>query len=155
MVGRCDFKDEKNGITAHYFLGRGGPKNGPKDYLIGEIQHNGKVVSELKGNYLGWLEFDGVRYFDVRSMQNYRPKPMSNDVKCSNSSNSRPRKLASDCIDRADCLAFLDGQVEKAQENKNEMEMLQRHDRKLREEAAKRREKGGPKIVYSYPVAKK
>jgi hypothetical protein len=28
--------------------------------------------------------------------------------------------------------------------------MLQRHDRKLREEAAKRRIKGGAKILYSY-----
>ena len=31
------------------------------------------------------------------------------------------------------------------------MEMLQRNDRKLREEAIKRRNKGGPKIVYKYP----
>jgi len=30
------------------------------------------------------------------------------------------------------------------------MELVQRADRKLREEAAKRRQKGGPKIVYNY-----
>jgi len=35
------------------------------------------------------------------------------------------------------------------------MEMVQRNDRKLREEAVKRRSKGGPKIVYKYESTKK
>jgi hypothetical protein len=40
--------------------------------------------------------------------------------------------------------------VEEAQVNKNELEERQRKDRKLREEAQKRRSKGGLKIVYKY-----
>ena len=40
------------------------------------------------------------------------------------------------------------GDVESAQLRKNEMEEAQRHDRKLRETAEKRRKEGGPKISY-------
>jgi hypothetical protein len=40
--------------------------------------------------------------------------------------------------------------VDEAQVNKNELEERQRKDRKLREEAEKRRSKGGAKIVFRY-----
>jgi len=43
---------------------------------VGEISKDGKVVSEIRGNYMGWIEFDGVRYFDVREMQNYKAVPI-------------------------------------------------------------------------------
>ncbi len=83
LIGRCDFKDEKNGIIGHYYLAQGGPtKKSPKDYLIGEISKDGKVISEMRGNYMGWIEFDGVRYFDVREMQNYKPTPLQDTVTC-------------------------------------------------------------------------
>ena len=39
------------------------------------------------------------------------------------------------------------GNVELAQANKDQMEEAQRHERKLREAAQKRREKGGPKYA--------
>jgi hypothetical protein len=38
----------------------------PKDYFRGEIFKNGVKVSEFKGNYMGWLDFDGIRYWDLR-----------------------------------------------------------------------------------------
>lgn len=104
----------------------------------------------MTGTYNGWLEFDEVRYFDVRTMQNFKPTPLGDDLKCSAVKGSFKRKLKSDCVDRADCQAFVGGNIEKAQEEKNNLEMLQRHDRKLREEANKRRQKGGAKILYSY-----
>jgi hypothetical protein len=31
---------------------------------------------------MGWIEFDGVRYFDVREMQNYKPTPLQDTVTC-------------------------------------------------------------------------
>lgn len=63
---------------------------------------------------MGWLEFDGVRYFDVRAMVNFKPQPISDDVKCSEVAGSMKRKLKSDCVDRADCISFIEGNIEKA-----------------------------------------
>ena len=115
LVGRCDFKDEKNGITGHYFLGQGGPtKKSPKDYLVGEISKNGKVISEIRGNYMGWIEFDGERYFDVREMQNFKASQIPESITCSSAQNSFRKKLQSDATERLDCISFLGGDVEKA-----------------------------------------
>ena len=47
-------------------------------------------------------------------------------------------------------MSLLASEVDQAQVNKNDLEDRQRKDRKLREEAAKRRAKGGAKIVYRY-----
>ena len=58
LVGRCDFKDETNQLTGYYIIGQGGPKNGPKDYFTGEIMHKGQTVCKMKGNYMGYIEFD-------------------------------------------------------------------------------------------------
>lgn len=38
----------------------------PQDCFSGAITVDGKVVSEIKGSYLGYFEIDGVRYWDVR-----------------------------------------------------------------------------------------
>lgn len=40
--------------------------------------------------------------------------------------------------------------IDLAQTNKEYLENLQRNDRALREKAAERRKKGGPKIIYNY-----
>ena len=32
---------------------------------------DGKVVSEINGNYMGYLDFDGVRYWDVREIDKW------------------------------------------------------------------------------------
>jgi hypothetical protein len=86
---------------------------------------------------MGYIDFDGQRFFDVRDIVNYRPTAVE-------------VSLPSDATKRTDSIAFLSGEVEQAQVNKNNLELLQRADRKLREDAAKRRLKGGAKIVYSY-----
>jgi len=41
-------------------------------------------------------------------------------------------------------------EIDEAEDNKKELEVLQRHDRKLREAAEKRRKDGGAKIVYHW-----
>ncbi len=59
-----------------------------------------------------------------------------------------PLLLPSDTTFRQDSLTLEAGDVEQAQLRKNEMEELQRNDRKLKEAVQKRREKGGPKHVW-------
>lgn len=73
---------------------------------------------------MGWIEFDGVRYFDVREMQNFKAQPISECENCSPAPNSFRKKLLSDATERLDCISFLAGDVEKAQQDKNDMEMV-------------------------------
>lgn len=68
LCGTCEFWDEKSGVTAVYTIG---PKGKGRDYVTGEIKKNGVTVSRLYGTYMGYLEFDGVRYWDIRNMQNF------------------------------------------------------------------------------------
>lgn len=36
------------------------------DYCWGEILRDGQRVAEITGNYVGFLDFDGIRYWDYR-----------------------------------------------------------------------------------------
>jgi hypothetical protein len=90
---------------------------------------------------MGYADFDGKRYFDVREQDNYELINLPLDDKAC---------LESDCRNRPDIQALLEATVEQAQENKDQLEDLQRNDRKLREAAAKRRQTGGAQIVFSY-----
>ncbi len=102
-MGRTNFKDEKNGLTAWYCLG--GVKNRPNDYFEGEILRNGKVVSKMFGNYAGYLDFDGVRYWDVREETNYRIKGIDlNSKECA----------PSDCRNRIDSIELKKGNIDLA-----------------------------------------
>jgi len=69
VCGRCEFEDKKNGITGWYEIGI--DKKRPMDYFAGEIIQNGRVVSRLLGNQMGYIDFDGARYWDVRDQVNY------------------------------------------------------------------------------------
>lgn len=62
--GQIKYEDKKNNLVA--YLDIGSIKKKPKDYFEGRIEQNGKTVSLISGTYLGWLEFDGVRYWDLR-----------------------------------------------------------------------------------------
>ncbi len=97
----------------------------------------GQKASEVYGNYLGFIDFDGRRYWDIREQQVYPVQGRSLE-----------QSLPSDSRKRPDSIELLKGNVEIAQENKNEMEKIQRKDKELRENAEKRREKGGPKYLY-------
>jgi len=33
---------------------------------------DGRVVSKMFGNQMGYIDFDGMRYWDVRDQTNYR-----------------------------------------------------------------------------------
>ena len=88
------------------------------------------------GNYMGFIDIEGKRYFDVREMDIREITPL---VDC----------LHSDSRLRIDSMA-LHTDVVLAQSNKEELERLQRKDRENREAAHKRRANGGPKYVWHY-----
>ena len=140
ITGRIEFTDDTTGVTAFYEFGNCGKKSLPKDYFSGQIMQNGQVVSEIYGTCMGFCDFDGKRYWDARYMQNFIAKPIPKTEKVNpNLPSSLPVVLPSDCTNRADSVTLAEGDVEEAQLRKNEMELLQRNDRKLREEAEKRR----------------
>ena len=139
VCGDCDFTDEQNGITARYSIS--GAKGKGKDYFVGEIKKDGVVVSKIFGTYMGYIEFDGVRYWDVRKCKSYGVIEDDYDS-C----------LGSEWRKRLDSIEVKRGDWDQAQINKDLLENIQRADRKLREAANKRRENGGEKIDYSpYP----
>ena len=51
-------------MSAEIKLGK--VKKKPSDYFKGTISQNGKVLSEIYGSYMGFCEFDGMRYWDFR-----------------------------------------------------------------------------------------
>ena len=112
-----------------------------QDYFDGEIKRGGQTVAKINGNYMGYFDIDGVRYWDIRDKDMFfTPAEMR--------PTNLPGVIPSDSTLRNDSIAMLNRPIEEAQVAKEDMEKLQRHDRKLREEAAKRRANKGPKFVY-------
>jgi hypothetical protein len=62
-LGSIAFEDKANGISA--FVRFNDVKKKPSDYFAGQIVQNNKVV-RIYGSYLGFIEFDGQRYWDQR-----------------------------------------------------------------------------------------
>ena len=98
--------------------------NRPQDYFTGTIKFNEKEVSNITGTYMGYMEFDGIRYWDARDFQSF---PVIESKNC----------LPSDSRFRPDLRTLALGDVPNAQKRKEEMEIAQRKDAKLRAEAAK------------------
>jgi hypothetical protein len=46
----------------------------PTDYIEGEIVCRNRIVSKMNGSYMGFLEFDGKRYWDARHVLPFRMK---------------------------------------------------------------------------------
>ena len=68
-LGQVTFIDALNNIEATIYMGK--VKKKPSDYISGDIKINGKVVSSCYGSYLGFIEFDGKRYWDFREILPY------------------------------------------------------------------------------------
>lgn len=49
-------------------------KKKPSDYFEGTINQKGKAVSKFYGTYCGFINFDGVRYWDGRYLQGVKIK---------------------------------------------------------------------------------
>lgn len=89
---------------------------------------------------MGYMDVGGVRYFDVRELNKlYFPVSNLSDM-----------ALPSDSTQRIDSTALKSKNIPLAQKNKEELEELQRYDRKLREQCDTRREKYGIKFANIY-----
>ena len=58
------FSDKE--IEATITLGK--TKKKPTDYFQGEIKMQGEIISQIYGTYMGFIEFDGIRYWDFRDI---------------------------------------------------------------------------------------
>jgi len=106
ITGKIEFTDELNGITAFYEINSPNRGRGKAmDYMVGEIRKNGVLVSKMFGTYMGYIDFDGQRYWDIRHMQNF-------EIKCAD---LHKEAIASDCRNRIDSIALFQGDVEVAQ----------------------------------------
>lgn len=116
-IGVYTFTDHTYGYTCSIKVGL---KGKPSDYLEGNLcDKTGKVISKAFGTWIGYLDFDGVRYWDVRQIKpatiSYYPN------------------LPSDSEIREDLKLLREGLVDEAQIAKEKIENLQRDDRKFRE----------------------
>lgn len=117
-LGEIEINDEKN--KCQCLIKLGSVKGELSDYVEGVIIEDKKrIVSKLKGTYLGYLEFDNVRYWDAREAHSF---PLI--VK---------KILPSDSEYRPDLILLKTDQFEEAQRAKETLEEIQRDDRRLRE----------------------
>ncbi len=108
LTGKIVFTDEKNGIEGMYDIYA---KKKPGDFLYGWIKKNGKEVSKVYGNYMGFMDFDGKRYWDIRESPFFDWK-------------FNPAALESDSDKRIDSVALRVPDVQEAQVNKDTLENL-------------------------------
>ena len=122
LTGKITFTDEANGIEGWYEPGKYKLKT--QDYVRGQINVRGKKVCEIFGNYMGFAEFNNERYWDIREQE----KIWFPIVKLEPS-----KTLESDSAKRIDSITLKTGDIAAAQQDKEVLEHIQRHDRKLRE----------------------
>lgn len=119
VTGKQEYKDEVNHITAYIETGT----KKIQDYITGKIYQYGQEIYSIYGNYNGFLEFNGERYWDIRETKAFDilPSPMSTT-------------LPSDSRFRIDIISLKteSKESEVAQDNKDILENAQRHDAKLR-----------------------
>ena len=140
VIDKLKFRDEINEITAEVEFGSYFFKK--QDFIWGEIKQSGRKVSEITGNYTGYVDFDEKRYWDYRE----KDKVCFPVRKVSH-------YLPSDSRVRSDAITFQNNPVEEAQAEKERLENIQRNDRKLREVVNKRRQEGGAKHVIKEQAA--
>jgi len=116
-VGSMEFTDIENKIYCK--LAFGGVKKKPTDYIDAQILVDNKPVCSIKGTYLGWVEFDGQRYFDYREMVPFEAKAAKSPI-------------PSDCHYRNDMALLAIGQYDEAQKHKEALEHIQRTEAKIR-----------------------
>lgn len=85
-----------------------------QDFCWGQIHQRGQKVSEVEGNYVGYLDFDKVRYWDVREKESVF-MPIAGEEK---------NALPSQASNRSDGRFFISKTVEEAQEEKERLENL-------------------------------
>lgn len=117
FTGKIEYIDDINNIYAVYTPGA---RRKVQDYIEGYIEKDGARVCDISGTYCGYLEFDDVRYWDVRDTLKFDVRHRQKEV------------LPSDSRYRTDLMSLIEGDVSQAQTNKEQLEQDQRHDAKLR-----------------------
>ena len=123
--------DEENNLRCRLAFGNPSGRRGiPSDWFEGVIERydpaapevEGTVVSQVEGSWVGFIDFDEVRYWDYRS--------------CDKAPICAPTNvLPSDSRNRADRNALAAKDIKVAQAHKTRLEQQQRAERKLREAA--------------------
>lgn len=70
--------DKINQITADIVIDS--VKKRPTDYLSGTIKVKDVVVSKCYGSYMGFIEFDDIRYWDYRYVLPYEPLILNSNL---------------------------------------------------------------------------
>ena len=122
MTGTFEYEEKNLGIKCQLKLG--GIKGKPTDLITGDIIYGDQKVS-VYGSYLSHLDFNEVRYWDIR--ENFPIQLIELD-----------NGLPSSSIYRQDRVSLEENKLKEAQENKEKLENLQRNDRKLREKYNKK-----------------
>ena len=117
-VGELVFKDLTNGYECTLKLDS--VKKKPSDFFSGEIKLKNIVLCKVIGSYLSYIEFNGIRYWDIR--ENVPIKILEID-----------KHLKSSSYFREDRKLLQEGNLAEAQIAKDKIEESQRQDRKLRE----------------------
>lgn len=116
-IEEMTFIDEINGYKSVLSLGNISGKF--SDFFKGTIEKDGEIFSEFSGSYLSYIQFDGQRYWDIRRNINIEAFPVKDQIKSSS-------------IYREDSQLLYQKKNDEAQEAKNNLENIQRKDRKLR-----------------------
>ena len=90
-----DYVDEANGITA--WVKMDAYKFKSQDFFKGEILKDGKKICTIEGNYMGYIDFDKIRYWDLRDEEqfpkHFKPEHPDPDALPSDSSHRGDRLL--------------------------------------------------------------
>jgi len=127
-LGEQLFVDAANGIRCSITYAPAHRKGLPTDFFEGAIERfdpkrpdaDGQLVSSVEGSWVGFCDFDGVRYWDSRSSQKQAISPPA-------------RTLPSDSRRRPDRNALAAKDYKLGQAKKLELEEQQRYERRLRE----------------------
>jgi len=91
----------------------------PSDWFTAEIKSKNGVLSDVFGSYLSFIEFDNVRYWDIRESTSVNMITNNNQINSSS-------------IHREDRNHLINGNMREAQIAKDKLEGAQRNDAKLR-----------------------
>lgn len=121
--GSINFVDEKNDIHCEMKFPEKGlfglPRGITYDMMTGTIVKENKEVCTVDGSWLSHLCFNGKKYWDLETSDIVLPMRVD-------------KALPSDCRYREDAVALAEGDMELSQSEKERLEVLQRHDKKLR-----------------------
>jgi len=125
-LGELTFVDEKNNIRCEFEFNN--VKGLPSDVVCGAILRgppggeDDEELSSLFGSWLGFVDWDGKRYWDINK---HKPEIPTES----------PNPLPSDSRFRGDVIELTKGQMDAAQRAKEQIEEAQRRDRRLRKSA--------------------